>query len=136
MTNDHYYQNVSIYSLFRLDWNASNFFNSNEAYGYIKIGSDVWIGRGCRLKNSNKDKPLVIGDGAVIAADSVVVKDVPPFAIVGGNPAKIIKYRFDKKVIESLQRIAWWNWDIEKIYKHYHLFNNPQEFVKQFNLKR
>ena len=57
----------------------------------IIIGSDVWIGRECVLKSTNPKKPLIIGDGAVIAADSVVVKSVPPYAIVGGNPAKIIR---------------------------------------------
>jgi virginiamycin A acetyltransferase len=56
-----------------------------------------------------------IGDGAVVAADSVVVKDVPPYAVVGGNPAKIIKYRFDSETIERLERIEWWSWTSDEI---------------------
>ena len=100
---------------------------------HLGIGSAVWIGRGCRFKVSNPDKPLMIGDGAVVASDSVVVKDVPPFAIVGGNPAKFIKWRFEPEIIEALERIAWWNWDLEKIYDNFHLFNNPEEFVKKFD---
>jgi len=56
-----------------------------------------------------------IGDGAIIAARSVVVKDVPPYTIVGGNPAKIIRQRFPNEVIEQLIQLQWWNWDYEKI---------------------
>ena len=56
-----------------------------------------------------------IGDGAIIAAKSVVVSDVAPYTIFGGNPAKCIRQRFDDEVVKSLLAIAWWNWDIEKI---------------------
>ena len=129
----HNYHNVSSYG--HWDWYRSIDFlpKYKKPYLTINIGSDVWIGRGCILKASNPDKPLNIGNGAVIASDSVVVKDVPPFAIVGGNPAKFIKWRFDREIIESLERIAWWNWDLEKIYDNFHLFNNPEEFVKKFD---
>ncbi len=96
----------------------------------ILIGNDVWIGRGCILKSTNPDKPLVIGDGAVIASNSVVVKSVPPYAIVGGNPAQIIKYRFSDKIIESLLRIKWWDWDIDKIHDNFQYFNRVEEFVE------
>jgi serine acetyltransferase len=56
-----------------------------------------------------------IGDGAIIAAGALVTKDVPPYSIVGGNPAKHIKYRFSEKQIEGLLKISWWNWDEDKI---------------------
>jgi virginiamycin A acetyltransferase len=56
-----------------------------------------------------------IGDGAVVAARSVVVTDVPPYSIVGGNPAKVIRQRFASEVVEALLEIAWWDWSIEKI---------------------
>ena len=69
------------------------------------IGNDVWIGYGVTIMNG-----VSIGDGAVIAAGSVVVKDVPPYTIVGGNPAKIIKQRFSDSIIERLERIKWWNY--------------------------
>jgi virginiamycin A acetyltransferase len=70
----------------------------------------VWIGFGATIMSGVK-----IGNGAVIAANSHVIKDVPPYAIVGGNPAKVIKYRFTEEQIEELQKIAWWDWDNEKI---------------------
>ena len=68
------------------------------------IGSDVWIGNGAVIYSG-----VHIGDGAVIAGQSVVTKSVPPYAIVGGNPAKIIRYRFDEKTIEALIEIKWWD---------------------------
>ena len=96
----------------------------------ISIGSDVWIGRGCIFKCANPDKPLIIGDGAIVASDSVVVKNVPPYAKVGGNPAKVIKYRFSEKIIESLLRIKWWEWDMDKIYENFKYFNDVEKFVE------
>lgn len=78
--------------------------------GDTLIGNDVWIGY-----ESIMMPGVTIGDGAIIAAKSVVVNDVPPYSIVGGNPAKIIKQRFTAETIKTLQEIAWWNWDINKI---------------------
>ncbi len=78
--------------------------------GQILIGNDVWIGDSVTIMGGVR-----IGDGAVIAAGSVVVKDVPPYAMVGGNPARIIKHRFSDDIIEKLRRIAWWNWTSEEI---------------------
>ena len=95
----------------------------------IDIGSDVWIGLNSILKCTNSKKPLVIGDGAVIAADSVVVKNVPPYAIVGGNPAQIIKYRFPPHVIEALLRIKWWDWSLDKIHDNFKYFNDVEKFI-------
>ncbi|MDL4470788.1 CatB-related O-acetyltransferase [Citrobacter braakii] len=70
------------------------------------IGNDVWIGNDVVLKGG-----ISIGDGAVVAANSVVTKDVPPYAIVAGVPAKIIKYRFESDIIEQLLKIKWWNYN-------------------------
>lgn len=78
--------------------------------GDTVIGNDVWVGHQAMIMPA-----VSIGDGAIIASGSVVTKDVPPYAIVGGNPAKIIRYRFDEKTIESLLDIKWWNWPIERI---------------------
>lgn len=69
------------------------------------IGNDVWIGFGATVLNG-----VTIGDGAIIAAGAVVTKDVPPYAIVGGNPAHVIKYRFSKEVVEKLLALQWWNY--------------------------
>jgi virginiamycin A acetyltransferase len=78
--------------------------------GDTLVGNDVWIGYESIIMPG-----VTIGDGAIIAAKSVVVNDVPPYSIVGGNPAKIIKQRFTAETIKTLQEIAWWNWDINKI---------------------
>ena len=126
---DHNYRNVTNYGLTHLDWQTSAEFYPPYGVCKILIGNDVWIGRGCNLKSANPDKPLIIGDGAVVASDSVVVKDVPPYAIVGGNPAKIIKYRFPPDVIESLLRIKWWNWSLEKIHDNFQYFNDIEKFI-------
>ena len=61
---------------------------------------------------------VTIGDGAIVAAKSIVVDDVPAYTIVGGNPAKVIKQRFCDETIKTLLEIAWWNWDTEKISTH------------------
>ena len=131
----HNYHNIT-YTRGEFDWEVpQNFLPSGELCR-IKIGSDVWIGRGSRLKCTNPNNPLIIGDGAVIASDSVVVKSVPPFAIVGGNPAQIIKYRFDDKIIEKLLRIKWWDWDIDKIHDNFKYLNCIEEFVEIFDFRR
>lgn len=78
--------------------------------GNTVIGNDVWIGyKACIMPGVH------IGDGAIIAAHAVVTKDVPPYAVVGGNPAKVIKYRFDQQKIQKLLELQWWNWDIDRI---------------------
>jgi virginiamycin A acetyltransferase len=74
------------------------------------VGNDVWIGYAAIIMPGVK-----IGDGAIVAAKSVVTKDVPPYAIVGGNPAQVLRHRFDDQTIEKLLAIAWWDWHITKI---------------------
>ncbi len=81
--------------------------------GDTVIGNDVWIGYEAVIMPG-----VQIGDGAIIASKSVVTKNVLPYTIVGGNPAKEIRKRFADDVIETLLKIAWWNWDIEKIYRN------------------
>jgi virginiamycin A acetyltransferase len=78
--------------------------------GDTVIGNDVWIGYEAVIMPGVK-----VGDGAIIAAKSVIVKDVPPYTIVGGNPSVVIRRRFCDETIHALLEIAWWNWDIEKI---------------------
>lgn len=74
------------------------------------IGNDVWIGQDVSL-----NRGVTIGDGAVIAAFSVVTRDVPPYAIVGGNPAKVIKYRFPEGIIAALRESEWWNYEAKYV---------------------
>lgn len=78
--------------------------------GDIIIGNDVWIGNFCNILSG-----VTIGDGAVVAACAVVTKDVPPYAVVAGNPARVVKYRFSEEQIAALLRIRWWDWEKEKI---------------------
>jgi virginiamycin A acetyltransferase len=81
--------------------------------GDTVVGNDVWIGYDALIMPGVK-----IGDGAIVATRSVVVSDVPPYTIVGGNPAKVIKQRFPDDTVAALLEIAWWHWDIEKITRH------------------
>lgn len=86
---------------------------SEENYptkGNTEIGNDVWIGY-----NSTIMPGIKIGDGAIIATNSIVTQDVESYSIVGGNPAREIRKRFKEEQIEKLMEIKWWNWDIEKI---------------------
>ena len=78
--------------------------------GNINVGNDVWIGYNATIMAG-----VTIGDGAIIATNSTVIKDVPPYTIVGGNPAKEIKKRFNKETIKKLLEQQWWNWSIDKI---------------------
>ncbi len=105
----------------RNDWVSTYPFNALlKNYEYIKghpkskgdviIGNDVWIGRDAVILSGVK-----IGDGAVIGANSLVTKDVEPYSIVGGNPAKLIRYRFKKEIIDALLNMEWWNQELEEI---------------------
>jgi len=126
---DHNYQNVSSYSLTWLEWETPKEFYPPKGVCKVLIGNDVWCGHGVTFKSNNPAKPLVIGDGAVIASDSVVVKSIPPYAIVGGNPAQIIKYRFEPHIIDALLRIKWWDWSLDKIHDNFKYFNDVKKFI-------
>ena len=92
---------------------------------HISIGNDVWIGmNSCILQG------ITIGNGAVIGAGSVVTKDVPPYAIVAGNPARIIKYRFDSEMIDKLLSLQWWDLPIEVIQKNISSFKGDLDAKK------
>ena len=122
----------------RVDWITTYPFNglfekANSIEGHpstkgdVIIGNDVWIGMGASILSGVK-----IGDGAVVGAYSVVTKDVKPYEIVGGNPAKRIKFRFDETTIEELQKIAWWNWPKSQIEEAFPLLlsSNVNEFIE------
>lgn len=78
--------------------------------GDTLVGNDVWIGYGATIMPG-----VSIGDGAIVATMSVVTKDVPPYAIVGGNPARVLRYRFDDATIARMLEIRWWDWDAERV---------------------
>ncbi len=89
--------------------------------GDIKIGSDVWVGAEAMILSG-----VTIGDGAVVAARSVVTKDVRPYQVVGGSPAKPIDWRFDLETIDRLLAIRWWDWPRERVVKALPLLLQPR----------
>lgn len=98
------------------------------AKGITHIGNDVWIGMSAIVLSG-----ITIGDGAVVGAGSVVTKNIPPYSVVAGNPAKIIKYRFTDAQIEKLLKIRWWDWPLEKIIANIKdFYNTPDEFIEKF----
>ncbi len=88
--------------------------------GEVSIGNDVWIGANAFVLDG-----ISIGDGAIVAAGAVVTKDVEPYSIVGGVPARLIRYRFTQTQIKSLQEMAWWNWPEDLLRKNAVLFRKP-----------
>jgi serine acetyltransferase len=93
----------------------------------LKIGNDVWLGHNSIIMPNVKE----IGTGAVIGAGAVVNKDVPPYAVVVGNPARVVKYRFEKCVIEELLKSKWWEKSIEELKPHIREF---QQFTANSTL--
>ncbi|MFN4006516.1 MAG: CatB-related O-acetyltransferase [Chitinophagaceae bacterium] len=90
--------------------------------GDIEIGNDVWIGTHCVILSGVK-----IGNGAIIAANSVVNTEIPAYAIAAGSPAKVIGYRFERDVIEKIEKLAWWNWDLKKIELNKEIFGQKEK---------
>ena len=81
--------------------------------GDTVVGNDVWIGQNVTVMPG-----VHIGDGAIIAADSVVTKDVPPYCVAGGNPCRVIRQRFDEALTAFLLELKWWDWDADKIFRN------------------
>lgn len=93
--------------------------------GRLVIGNDVWIGLNTVITKGGKS----IGNGAVIGAGSIVTKDVPPYAIVAGNPAKLIKMRFSDEAIDALEKSRWWESEPNEVMKYYEFVKEPLEFA-------
>lgn len=124
---NHNYKSVSM-GVFELIDMSKQEFNGFCQKGSIIVQNDVWIGR-----NSTIMAGVIIRNGAVVAANSHVVNDVPPFAIVGGNPARILGYRFNEEIISMLQNIKWWNWTDAKITENAECFLlSIEEFCSRF----
>ncbi|MGB2273176.1 MAG: CatB-related O-acetyltransferase [Flavicella sp.] len=98
------------FAIFGNGWEDAMKDKSYPHKGDIVIGNDVWIGHNATIMAG-----VTIGDGAIIAANATVVKDVPPYTIVGGNPAQEIRKRFSDEEIKRLLALKWWDWDISKI---------------------
>jgi len=122
---------ISTYPFGHIHKQIFNNFNGTghpSTKGDVIIGNDVWIGDYVTIMSG-----VTIGDGSVIAANSHVVKNIEPYSLVGGNPAKLIKYRFSPEQIEKLLQIKWWYWDDNKINKFTPLLcnNNIDEFINE-----
>lgn len=94
---------------------------------YLEVGHDCWIGYGVIITSNCNH----IGNGAVVAAGSIVTKDVPAYAIVAGSPAKIIKYRFDKETIDVIEESRWWERKPKECLKYYKFIDKPLEFSRR-----
>jgi acetyltransferase-like isoleucine patch superfamily enzyme len=101
----------------------------NEKY-FVIIGNDVWIAHNVTILSGVK-----IGDGAIIGASTVVTKDVPPYAIVVGNPSKIIRYRFTEEQIRILLKIQWWNFPQQDMFLYSEYWLDIQNFINKFGKK-
>lgn len=95
---------------------------------YIEIGNDVWIGECVTIKGGVR-----IGDGAIVGMGALVTKDVPPYAVVGGVPARVIKYRFSDDIISSLLSIKWWDWPASLVQKRINEFIDVKEFINKYD---
>ena len=121
MTGDHKLDAISTYPfpIFNNGWENAYEIRDLPVKGDITIENDVWLGYDCLIKNG-----VHIGNGAIVGSRAVVTKNVPAYSIVAGNPAKVVKMRFDDKTIKKLEEIAWWNWPIEKITQNLKVISN------------
>jgi virginiamycin A acetyltransferase len=114
---NHRYDCFTTYPLWRLGWNE--FTPNNWGKFTPIIGNDVWVGNDATIYSG-----VELGDGCIVSGQSVVTKSVPPYAIVAGNPARIVKYRFSADIIEKLLKLKWWDLPIEKIRELSPFFNS------------
>lgn len=133
LVTQHVMTNISTSSW--VEWGGSDDFSAFSDWSFLDqrrslngitcIGNDVWIGYRAIIMPG-----VTIGNGAVIAAGAIVTKDVPPYAIVVGSPAKVLKYRYSDAQIDLLQRVKWWNWSDRFILENLALFHQPEEFFR------
>ena len=110
---------------------GKNFSNIPEEENQgVEIGNDVWIGEAVFINDGVK-----IGTGAVIGAHSVVTKDIPPYAIVAGAPARVLRYRFDEETVKRLLESRWWEWPDERLSKLGDRFDDPEKLMEAVGIK-
>lgn len=120
-----FYSNRSQMGFTYVDKTIYNEFKFADSKFKVVIGNDVWVGSYVRILEG-----VTIGDGTVVAAGAVVTKDVPPYAIVGGVPAKIIRYRFEEEEIKQLLEIKWWDKDEKWLKSHAEEFSDIKKFLE------
>jgi acetyltransferase-like isoleucine patch superfamily enzyme len=124
---------ISSHPLFyqRIPWRGFDYADRDYFEGFTptQVGNDVWIGANAMIKGGVK-----IGDGAIIGAGSVVTKDVPPYAIWVGVPARLLRYRFDAETIKFLLEFSWWDKEEKWLREHWLKFHNSDEFLKTFGV--
>lgn len=123
-THPAFYSKYNFSGLSFVNDNLFDEFKYTESNYLISIGNDVWIGSHVSILQG-----ITIGNGAIIATGAVVVKDVSPYEIVGGVPAKTIKKRFSDEYIDLLETVKWWNWSQDKIKLYANDFMNPETFT-------
>ena len=104
-------------------------FSTEYSRGHVTIAHDVWMGLNVTLMDN-----ITIGHGAIVGACAVVTKDVPPYAIVVGNPAKVVKYRFSPEIIERFLRSEWWNYDEHELIRLGIKTKTPVDFLDYLDL--
>ncbi|MCX6205744.1 MAG: CatB-related O-acetyltransferase [Bacteroidetes bacterium] len=117
------------FAIFGADWQNAMEGKSYPSKGDTVIGNDVWIGHNATIMPG-----INIGDGAIIATNTTVTRNVPPYSIVGGNPSQLIRKRFNDHQINSLLEMKWWNWNIDLITQHVQLLtnNNIDELINVY----
>ena len=133
IARDHDYHAVTTYPFYAIRDKLPEEFSSMRDPNRFKqrrqviIGNDVWIGKDVSIVGGVK-----IGTGSVIGANASIAKDIPPYSVVVGNPARVVKYRFEPEIIRKLLAIKWWNWDQKKILANHELLQNPNAFVEKY----
>lgn len=113
---------------FNAQW-RQDYFDKGFSRGPIFVGNDVWIGKGAVIMDG-----VSIGDGATVGLHAVVTRDVPPYAVVAGNPAQIKHYRFDREKVKLLLAIKWWDWPEEVIVERMKDFLNIKDFLDKWEV--